>query len=50
MIKGKLVDTTDEKWKEIEDNVVANLHLAMVDSILSSIIGKKRQQMRYEAL
>jgi len=40
-IDGTQVDITDEKWKEMDDNVVANLHLAMPDSVLSSIAEKK---------
>jgi hypothetical protein len=40
-IDGRLADITDQKWKEMDDNAVANLHLAMADSVLSSIAEKK---------
>jgi len=33
-IEGKPVDATDEKLKEMDDTVVANLHLAIMVSIL----------------
>ena len=32
-IEIRPTDMTDEKWKETDDNVVANLHLAMADSV-----------------
>ena len=31
----------DEKWKEMNGNVIANLHLALVDRVLSSVAKKK---------
>ena len=31
---------TDDKWKEIDNNAIANLHLALVDSVLSSVAEK----------
>jgi len=39
-IEEKPVGITDQKWKEIDNNVIANLHLALVDTILSSIAEK----------
>ena len=32
---------TDAKWEETDGNVVANLHLALVNEVLSSIAEKK---------
>jgi len=40
-IDDRPADITDEKWKEMDDNAVANLHLAMADVVLSSIAEKK---------
>jgi len=37
-IEEKLVDITDQRWKEINDNDITNLHLAMPNAILSSIV------------
>lgn len=31
----------DDKWNEMDENVVANLHMALVDEVLSSIEEKK---------
>lgn len=45
-IQEKLVEMTDQKWKEIDNNAIANLHLAMADSVLSSV-GRKIQQRRF---
>lgn len=39
-IKEKTVKITHQKWKEMNDNAISNLHLAMADAILSSIIKK----------
>ena len=33
--------TDDNKWKEMDGNAVANLHLALADGVLSSIAEKK---------
>lgn len=32
---------TDEKWKKIDEIAVANLHLAMIDSVLSKVAENK---------
>jgi len=40
-IKGRPIGITYEKWKEMDDNAVANLHLALADSVLSSVVEKK---------
>jgi len=40
-VDDRSANITDEKWKNMDDNVVANLNLAMADSILPSIVEKK---------
>ena len=40
-IEGRPTEITDEKWKETNNNAVANLHLALADSALSSVAEKK---------
>jgi hypothetical protein len=49
-IDGRPADITDQKWKEMDDNAVANLHLAMADSVLSSIAEKKSAKEIWDAL
>jgi len=49
-IEGRPIGITDEKWKEMDDNVVANLHLALADSVLSSIAEKKTAKEIWDAL
>lgn len=41
---GRPADITDEMWKEMDGNVIVNLHLTMVDSVLSSIVEKKTKK------
>ena len=36
-IEEKPAGITDKKWKEIDNNAIANLHLALEDAVLSSI-------------
>ena len=31
---------TDDKWNEIDGNVISDLHLALVDRVLSSVVEK----------
>ena len=31
----------DDKWKEMDGNDIANLHLALADGVLSSVAEKK---------
>ena len=31
----------DDKWKEMNGNAIANLHLALADGVLSSVAEKK---------
>ncbi|KAF1860283.1 hypothetical protein Lal_00037621 [Lupinus albus] len=49
-IKGKPIELIDDRWKEMDDNVVANLHLTMADSILSSIVEKKTAKEIWDLL
>ena len=39
----------DEKWKEMNGYAITNLHLALVDGVLSSV-AEKKQQKKYEIL
>jgi len=39
-----------KKWKEMDDNAVANLHLALVDSALSSVAEEKTTKEIWDAL
>jgi len=36
-IEEKPASITNQKWKEIDNNAIANLHLALIDVVLSSI-------------
>ncbi|XP_058734825.1 uncharacterized protein LOC131606667 [Vicia villosa] len=49
-IEGRLVDITDEKRKDMDDNAVAILHLAMADPVLSSIAEKKTAKKIWDTL
>jgi len=49
-IKGRSVGITNEKWEEMDDKVVANLHLALADSVLSSVANKKTTKEIWDAL
>lgn len=40
VIEKKLVDITYRKWKEMNDNVIPNLHLALTNVVLSNITEK----------
>ncbi|RDX70842.1 hypothetical protein CR513_49869, partial [Mucuna pruriens] len=40
-IEGKPINTIEERWKENDDNTVSKLHLAMTNSVLSSVVKKK---------
>lgn len=40
-IEDKTEGISDKKWNEMDNNVVANLHLALADSVLSSVAEKK---------
>ncbi len=41
IIEERFTDITDDKWKAMDDNVIANLHLALTDSVLSSVVERK---------
>jgi len=43
-IEGIPTRITNEKWNEMDDNAVPNLHLALADSILSSAVEKKTKK------
>lgn len=49
-IEGRPANITDEKWKEMDDNAVANLHLAMEDSVLSRVAENKTAEEIWDAL
>ena len=42
--------TDDNKWKEMDGNAVANLHLALADAVLSSIAEKKTAKEIWDTL
>jgi len=39
-IEEKPVGITDKKWKEIDNNAIANFHLILADAVLSNIVEK----------
>ena len=41
VIKRRPTRIIDDKWKEMDDRAAANLHLALADSVLSSVAEKK---------
>ena len=41
---------TDTKWEETDGNDVANLHLALADEVLSSIVEKKSTKEIWDTL
>ena len=43
------MEITDDKWNEIDGNAISDLHLALVDRVLSSVAEKKYSEgnMRY---
>ncbi|KAK0599716.1 hypothetical protein LWI29_007942 [Acer saccharum] len=42
--------TDDNKWKEMDGNAVANLHLTLADGVLSSIAEKKTAKEIWDTL
>ena len=40
-IRERLMKIPNDKWNEIDGNVISNLHLALVDGVLSSVVKKK---------
>lgn len=49
-IGDKPTTITDEKWKEIDGNAIANLHLALADGVLSSVAEKKTAKEIWDTL
>ena len=49
-IEGRPTGIADDKWKEMDDNAVANFHLAMADSVLSSVAEKKTAKEIWDVL
>ena len=39
-IGEKLMKITDDKWNEVDGNVISDLHLTLADEILSSVAEK----------
>jgi len=39
-IEERPASITEQKWKEMDNNGIANLHLALVDAVLSNIMEK----------
>ena len=50
VIEGRPAELADDKWKEMDDNAIFNLHLALVDSMLSSVPVKKTAKEIRDAL
>jgi len=40
-IEARPAEMTDQKWKEIDNNAIVNLHLTKIDSIFSSVAEKE---------
>lgn len=49
-IEDRTEGISDEKWNEMDNNVVANLHLASADSVLSSVAEKKTAKEIWDVL
>lgn len=49
-IVGRPTGLTDEKWQEMDDNAISNLHLTLADSVLSSIAEKKTAKEIWDTL
>ena len=43
-------EIVDEKWKEMDGNAIANLHLALADGVLSSVAEKKTAKEIWDTL
>ena len=39
-IGEKFMDITNDKWNEIDGNTISDLHLALADGVLSSVVEK----------
>ena len=40
-IEEKPIELIDDKWNEINDNIISNLYLALEDGVLSNMAEKK---------
>lgn len=49
-IGGRPTGIFDDKWKKMDGNAIANLHLAMADLVLSSILEKKTVKEIWDAV
>jgi len=49
-IEEKPEGITDKKWKEIDNNAIENLHLALADAVLSSIAEKTTTKEIWDTL
>ena len=49
-IEGRPAGVTDDKWKEMDAMAVANMHLALSDSVLSGVEEKKSTKEIWDAL
>ena len=49
-IEGRPAGVTDDKWKEMDAMAVANMHLALSDSVLSGVEEKKSAKEIWDAL
>ena len=43
-IGKKLKEITNDKWNKIESNTISDLHLALVDGVLSSMTEKQNSK------
>ena len=39
-IGEKLMEITNDKWNEIDGNLISDLHLTLADGVLSSVVEK----------
>ena len=49
-IRERPTNITDDKWNEMDGNVIAYLHLALADGMLSSMAEKKIAKERWDTL
>ena len=49
-VEGRPVGLVDDKWKEMDNNAIANLHLALADIVLSSVAEKIIAKEIWDAL
>ncbi|KAH9670656.1 hypothetical protein KPL70_017059 [Citrus sinensis] len=44
------MEITDDKWNEVDDNAISNLHLALADGVLSSVVEKNTAKEIWDTL